>query len=127
MHWLPRPTITQSPILRRLFNDPVGQMGRNFSIKPARHGAPDVTPQTRGLPEDLRQPVEPGVGTLIEFLRHLGLDAGGFRDLFHQAAIEQFPSQAASQQLGDPAAPASVLSRHGHDAEHGFSTLPPPL
>ena len=107
--------------LRRLFNDPAGQMGRHFGIKPAGHGASDVTPQTRRLPEDLRQPIEPRVGALVEFFRHFGLNPGGFRDFFHQAAVEQFPSQAAGQQLGDPCAPASVLSRYGHDAEHGSS------
>jgi hypothetical protein len=63
-------------------------MGRYISIKPARHGASDITPQTRRLPEDLRQPIEPGVGALVEFFRDLGLNPGGFRDFFHQAAVE---------------------------------------
>src|SRR5208283_2565456 len=69
--------------LRRLFNDPAGQMGRHFAIKPAWHVASNVSPQARRLPEDLCQPIEPRVGALIEFFRYLGLNPGRFRDSFH--------------------------------------------
>lgn len=109
--------------LRRLFNDPASQLGRNFGIKPVRQGASDVSPQPRILPELLSQPVEPRVRALVEFFRYLGLNPGGFRYFSHQAAVEQFPSQVAGQQLGDSSTSASVLSRDGHDAEHGSSFL----
>src|SRR5208282_1900160 len=120
MHWLPRPTITHPPIaaassmIRR-------QMGRHFAIKPPWHLASHVPPEARRLPEDLCQPIEPRVGALIEFFRYFGLNPGGFRYFLHQAAVEQLPSQAVGQQLGDPSAPASVLPRNGYDAKHFLS------
>jgi hypothetical protein len=82
--------------LRCLFNDPASQMGRHFAIKSPWQLASDVPPQARRLPEDLCQPIEPRVGALIESFRYFGLNPGGLRNLFHQAAVEQFPSQVAS-------------------------------
>ena len=106
---------------RRLFNDPAGHLGGDFGIKPLGHEGRRCNPSG---PETARRASasrsNQGSGRSSNFSATWGSILAASAIFSTRQRSSSFHPRRPANNLGDPPAPASILSRYGHDAEHGL-------